>query len=735
MSYNKKVWKSGDRITKEALNNMENGIEAAHQNSGGTGSAAIVDNLNSDSSTSALSAKQGKALNNKIPTKSIVEGGKLYLAKEDGTKLDSGTELPAGGSTIEVVNNLESDSTTAALSAAQGKVLNTQYKDIANEIKNLNYNYDLSFTEVPTQPSYNDEYLSWTSEDFFAKFYDGFVENSNDNYKVIKTLLGKDTSNTYNIYKYVFEPKHYEQTIILTSGMHGYEETAPIAVARLMHHVVNNNQNMDIYKYLKNKVRIVVIPLVNPWGFNQNPRKYGTVTGVNPSRNFDYNWDSYASSGSEWDLKGSSAFSEKETQYMRDTYLLYKDDISFTLDCHTGRGWTKDVFVYYVESDNILKPKLIEAAAWLNNRIKNKYNKTTDNEIMQTDRALNLLWLNKIQNIPSGTVEFSPTLYSSKENDSVNVTEYLTNLTNYIASGLQIKNSNNTNTIDTSKFATKEDLNNVNTEINTINSNIPFSFVQITKDAYNSLAKKVINRVYLVEGYGVYLGTTCIISTDNQQGGGEIVTPDKTRLLASVNLANGNVTDKSGNNNNAVLSGTYTTDSEGIIFDGKDGVIDTGLKLLQGDDEFSVIYTFMPSNISDGVSQYVISQGNGSEVGSLLHQFSSNMNGLKIIKNDSPLTFYFDFGDSDIRTNSDYITLAVNTKYTCCITYKNNILSYYVNGALRATYNGQIQFANANFLLGNRSDKIRGFNGKLYSYKIYNSCLTSEYINKIYNEE
>lgn len=735
MSYNKKVWKSGDRITKEALNNMENGIETAHQNSGGTGSVAIVDNLNSNSSTSALSAKQGKELNNKMPAKSIVEGGKIYLAKEDGTKLDSGTELPAGGSTIEVVNNLESDSTTAALSAAQGKALNTQYKDIANEIKNLNYNYDLSFTEVPTQPSYNDEYLSWTSEDFFAKFYDGFVENSNDNYKVIKTLLGKDTSNTYNIYKYVFEPKHYEQTIILTSGMHGYEETAPIAVARLMHHVVNNNQNMDIYKYLKNKVRIVVIPLVNPWGFNQNPRKYGTVTGVNPSRNFDYNWDSYASSGSEWDLKGSSAFSEKETQYMRDTYLLYKDDISFTLDCHTGRGWTKDVFVYYVESDNILKPKLIEAAAWLNNRIKNKYNKTTDNEIMQTDRALNLLWLNKIQNIPSGTVEFSPTLYSSKENDSVNVTEYLTNLTNYIASGLQIKNSNNTNTIDTSKFATKEDLNNVNTEINTINSNIPFSFVQITKDAYNSLAKKVINRVYLVEGYGVYLGTTCIISTDNQQGGGEIVTPDKTRLLASVNLANGNVTDKSGNNNNAVLSGTYTTDSEGIIFDGKDGVIDTGLKLLQGDDEFSVIYTFMPSNISDGVSQYVISQGNGSEVGSLLHQFSSNMNGLKIIKNDSPLTFYFDFGDSDIRTNSDYITLAVNTKYTCCITYKNNILSYYVNGALRATYNGQIQFANANFLLGNRSDKIRGFNGKLYSYKIYNSCLTSEYINKIYNEE
>lgn len=156
MSYNKKVWKSGDRITKEALNNMENGIEAAHQNSGGTGSVAIVDNLNSDSSTSALSAKQGKELNNKMPAKSIVEGGKIYLAKEDGTKLDSGTELPVGGSTIEVVNNLESDSTTAALSAAQGKVLNTQYKDIAN---------------IGTKEKLNGKFKSTTLEEILLEIY------------------------------------------------------------------------------------------------------------------------------------------------------------------------------------------------------------------------------------------------------------------------------------------------------------------------------------------------------------------------------------------------------------------------------------------------------------------------------------------------------------------------------------------------------------------------------------
>lgn len=107
-TYNQTNWGNGDVISSAKLNKLE---KVAKDN---------VDKVN------------------KMPAKSIVEGGKIYLAKEDGTKLDSGTELPAGGSTIEVVNNLESDSTTAALSAAQGKVLNTQYKDIANKIENGN---------------------------------------------------------------------------------------------------------------------------------------------------------------------------------------------------------------------------------------------------------------------------------------------------------------------------------------------------------------------------------------------------------------------------------------------------------------------------------------------------------------------------------------------------------------------------------------------------------------------
>lgn len=120
-TYNQTNWGNGDVISSAKLNKLE---KVAKDN---------VDKVN------------------KMPAKSIVEGGKIYLAKEDGTKLDSGTELPAGGSTIEVVNNLESDSTTAALSAAQGKALNTQYKDIASKIEsgNIGNNVEPQLMDMP----------------------------------------------------------------------------------------------------------------------------------------------------------------------------------------------------------------------------------------------------------------------------------------------------------------------------------------------------------------------------------------------------------------------------------------------------------------------------------------------------------------------------------------------------------------------------------------------------------
>lgn len=121
-TYNQTNWGNGDVISSAKLNKLE---KVAKDN---------VDKVN------------------KMPAKSIVEGGKIYLAKEDGTKLDSGTELPAGGTGTSYddteiksdINTIKTDLGTEELTTTakdiKGAVneVAAQYKDIVNKIENGN---------------------------------------------------------------------------------------------------------------------------------------------------------------------------------------------------------------------------------------------------------------------------------------------------------------------------------------------------------------------------------------------------------------------------------------------------------------------------------------------------------------------------------------------------------------------------------------------------------------------
>lgn len=66
---------------------------------------------------------------NDAAQKTIVEDGKLYLTKLDGTKLDDGTTLPTGSGT-----SIDDTNTTTDKTWSSSKI-DSQFKDIANEIK------------------------------------------------------------------------------------------------------------------------------------------------------------------------------------------------------------------------------------------------------------------------------------------------------------------------------------------------------------------------------------------------------------------------------------------------------------------------------------------------------------------------------------------------------------------------------------------------------------------------
>ena len=182
------------------------------------------------------------------------------------------------------------------------------------------------------------------ANDVFAK-YDELLEKY-PNY-ITKTLLGNDTSNTLPIYKYEFKPTQptviegYENTlkkIILINGIHGGGRTKedsgdnPTSVFALYYLMkdICENSGQDGLEYLRRNVHFIIIPIANPWGFD-NLSRYN-ANGVDINRNFDYKW-------AKVEHTGTSAFSEKETQYIRDVINANKDAL-FATDLHIQGGGT-----------------------------------------------------------------------------------------------------------------------------------------------------------------------------------------------------------------------------------------------------------------------------------------------------------------------------------------------------------------------------------------------------------
>ena len=64
------------------------------------------------------------------------------------------------------------------------------------------------------------------------------------------------------------------------------------------------------------------------------------------------------------------------------------------------------------------------------------------------------------------------------------------------------------------------------------------AIVQITKNTFDSLTSKDAGTIYLVSGYGVFVGATCIVSSDMQDGSTEDPDPEVTLYTVTNQLSN-----------------------------------------------------------------------------------------------------------------------------------------------------------------------------------------------------
>lgn len=273
------------------------------------------------------------------------------------------------------------------------------------------------------------DYHTTMSADVHDKL-DDLVSNHSD--YITKTLLGYDESGDLPIYFYDYcpeereaRPDHYKELpkLVLFSGVHGSgpggdNPTSVFSLYYFLNNVCNNWQDNEALEWVRHNIRLLVVPIANPWGFDNRSRYNSNDVDIN--RNWDIGWTSNTHHGTE-------PFSEKETKYLRDIILENKDAL-YCADIHTTGGEdekrTDSTIIWHALNEYSETYYIAKHHASKTSRMwRGKFGLSTTPWNVLITRGLassnSILknWVEGVANMPASTFEMAPQIESQSRNN------------------------------------------------------------------------------------------------------------------------------------------------------------------------------------------------------------------------------------------------------------------------------------------------------------------------------
>ena len=183
-------------------------------------------------------------------------------------------------------------------------------------------------------------------------------------------LRAQYDANTYPMYAYTINALKYSKPkhkIILAYAIHGDGSggdviEGAVALAYFIKDLLNNYEKHPTMKYIREWCTLVVMPVLNPWGFQNRSR--GNGRNIDLNRNFSYGFiasdeasNANAYFNGEPIIAGSTAFSEAESVAIRDYIVNNHSDALFMLEGHSRGKGDRPVdrfltFVHETQSDS-----------------------------------------------------------------------------------------------------------------------------------------------------------------------------------------------------------------------------------------------------------------------------------------------------------------------------------------------------------------------------------------------
>lgn len=244
-----------------------------------------------------------------------------------------------------------------------------------------------------------------------VSLYSSLVGNNSD-YLTMSDVMA-DSSGSYQIKKIVASPKHYEKTIMIITGVHGNEYESIWSMYNFLSLLCDNSLEWKELTEIREKIRLIIIPVASPYSFVQNQRD--NYNGIDPNWNYDVFW---GITGRQW--AGSAPFSEAEALAVKTVFDEYSD-ICFVYDWHTdpydgvGNFITTEKAVpnYDLSEDTIEEEKRRLDYMALGSRTA---------AVGANSRSSSYNYFPVVRGVPAAIVEFSNNQISPVQCDSVEMT-------------------------------------------------------------------------------------------------------------------------------------------------------------------------------------------------------------------------------------------------------------------------------------------------------------------------
>ena len=181
---------------------------------------------------------------------------------------------------------------------------------------------------IGREPTLGD--ILWTAEEVLNNLYEPVRERHPD--YITRTVIGKDQTGQFDMYGYVYTPKNYETTMFLTGGMHADEEIGYFSLAKIMQMIADAKPEDQLLYTLRQKVRFVVVPMINVWSVSQHKSGLAKSQLRYNSGGVDLNRD-------------FGDLSQAESKNVLNWFAQYAEETAIAMDFHIAE--TKNISMWF----------------------------------------------------------------------------------------------------------------------------------------------------------------------------------------------------------------------------------------------------------------------------------------------------------------------------------------------------------------------------------------------------